>query len=159
MRKLLLLLSIFAATAAPAAAQGFPYDIFKPRTLKEVTSITTKAVRPDDTWFFATTLLESKMLVTFTGQSRPMLAARKEFVSSWAGVFGHPKDYADRYETEYLYKEGDDEYWLGTQTPVAKYFPKELKPGDKMTLYVISIGGYRTKDGVDCVILVEEYQK
>jgi hypothetical protein len=75
------------------------------------------------------------------------------------GVFGQPKDYADRYETEYLYKEGDDEYWLGTQTPVAKYFPAELKPGDKITLYVISIGGYRTKGGVDCVILVEEYQK
>src|SRR5436190_19413127 len=107
MRKLLLLVSILATSVAPAAAQGFPYDIFKPRTLKEVTTITTKAVRPDDTWFYATTLLESKMAVTFTGQSRPMLAARKEFISNWAGMFGRPKDYADRYETEYLYKEGD----------------------------------------------------
>ena len=90
-----------------------------------------------------------------------LLKSRQSCVvlSAAAGVFGHPKDYADRYETEYLYKEGADEYWLGTQTPVAKYFPKELKPGDKITLYVISIGGYRTKDGVDCVILVEEYQK
>jgi hypothetical protein len=159
MRNLLLLIFILAACAIPASAQGFPYDIFKPRTLKEVTATTTRAVRPDDTWFFATTLLESKMQVTFTGESRPMLPARKQFVSNWAGVFGQPKDYADRYETEYLYKEGDDEYWLATQTPVTKYFPKELKAGDKITLYVISIGGYRTKDGVDCVILVEEYQK
>lgn len=159
MRKLLFLFSILAASAASAVAQGFPYDIFKPRSLKEVTATTSKAVRPDDTWFFATTLLESKVQVTFTGDSRPMLPARKQFVSNWAGVFGHPKEYADRYETEYLYKEGDDEYWLGTQTPLTKYFPKELKPGDKITLYVISIGGYRTKGGVDCVILVEEYQK
>jgi len=159
MHRLLLLASILIASATNAASQGFPYDIFKPRTLKEVTTITTKAVRPDDTWFYATTLLESKMAVTFTGQSRPMLAARKEFISNWAGVFGQPKDYADRYETEYLYKEGDVEYWLGTQTPVAKYFPKELRSGDTMTLYVVSLGGYRTKDGVDCVILVEEYQK
>jgi hypothetical protein len=67
MRKLLLLVYILAASVAPAQAQGFPYDIFKARTLKEVTAITTKAVRPDDTWFFATTLLESKMQVTFTG--------------------------------------------------------------------------------------------
>jgi len=147
------------ASATNAASQDFPYDIFKPRTLKDVTTITTKAVRPDDTWFYATTLLESKMPVIFTGQSRPMLAARKEFVSNWAGVFGQPKEYAERYETEYLYKEGGVEYWLGTQTPVAKYFPKELKPGDTITLYVVSLGGYRTKGGVDCVILVEEYQK
>ena len=159
MRKLLLLLSIFTAAVTPTAAQGFPYDIFKPRTLKEVTTITTKAVRPDDTWFYATTLLESKMPVTFTGQSRRMLAVRKEFVSNWARLFGQQKEYADRYETEYLYKEGDVEYWLGTQTPVAKYFPKELKPGDTITLYVVSLGAYRTKDGFDCVILVEEYQK
>ena len=158
MRNLLLLVFILAACAVPAAPQSFPYDIFKPRTLKEVTAITAKAVRPYDTWFFATTLLESKMRVTFTGQSRPMLPARRQFVSNWAGVFGQPKEYADRYETEFLYKEGDDEYWLGTQTPVAKYFPKELKPGDTITLYVISIGGYRTKDGVECVLLVEEYQ-
>lgn len=159
MRNLLLLLFMVVLSAAPVAAQGFPYDVFKPRTLKELTAITTKSVRPDDTWFFATTLLESKMQVTFTGESRPMLPARKQFVSNWAGVFGQPKNYADRYETEYLYKEGDDEYWLGTQTPITKYFPKELKPGDKITLFVITTGGYRTKDGVDCVILVEEYQK
>jgi hypothetical protein len=159
MRKILFLIAILAGSAASAAAQGFPYDIFKPRPLKEVTATTTKSVRPDDSGFFATTLLESKMLVTFTGQSRPMLPARKQFLSNWAGLFNHPKEYAARYETEYLYKEGDDEYWLGTQTPVTKYFPKELKPGDKITLYVISIGGYRTKEGFDCVILVEEFQK
>jgi len=158
MRKLLII-AILLLTAAGAFAQGFPWDIFKPRTLKEVTAITTKAVRPDDTWFFATTLLESKMQVIFKGQSRPIIAARKDFISNWAGVFGQPKDYAARYETEYLYKEGDDEYWLPTQTPITKYFPKELKSGDKMTLYLISIGGYRTKESVDCVLLVEEYQK
>jgi hypothetical protein len=84
MRKILLVLSILVATAAPTVAQGFPWDIFKPRTLKEVTATTSKAVRPDDTSFFATTLLESKMQVTFTGESRPMLPARKQFVSNWA---------------------------------------------------------------------------
>ena len=155
----LLIIVIVACLATAAFAQGFPWDIFKARTLKEVTSITTKAVRPDDTMFLATTLLESKMEVTFTGQSRPIPKARKDFISAWAGTLGQPKDYATRYEKEYLYKEGDDEYWLATQTPITKYFDKELKPGDKMTLYLVSIGAYRTEKGIDCVLLVEEYQK
>jgi hypothetical protein len=158
MRKLLIIV-IVACVAGVALAQDFPWDIFKARTLKEVTSITTKAVRPDDTMFLATTLLESKVEVTFTGKSRPILAARKGFIFAWTGTFGLQKDYAAHYETEYLYKEGKDEYWLATQAPITKYFDKELKPGDKMTLYLISIGAYRTDLDIDCVLLVEEYQK
>ncbi|HKC63067.1 MAG TPA: hypothetical protein VKB86_05490 [Pyrinomonadaceae bacterium] len=159
MRKLLIIIAIIACTSSTALAQGFPWEIFKARTIKEVISITTKAVRPDDSMFLATNLLESKMEVTFTGQSRPILQSRKDFINMWAGIFGQPKGYADRYEREYLYKEGEDEYWLATQAPVAKYFDKELKPGDKMTLYLISIGAYRTEKSIDCMLLVEEYQK
>jgi len=158
MRKILIIAIVLWLSTA-ALAQGFPWDIFKPRTIKEVITTTTKAVRADDDMFLATNLLESKMQVTFTGQSRPILRYRKDFISVWAGVFGQPKDYAGRYEQEYLYKEGADEYWLATQTPITKYFDKELKAGDKMTLYLISIGAYRAEKSVDCVLLVEEYQK
>lgn len=126
-----------------ALAQGFPYEIFKPRTLKEVTNITTKAVRPDDSMFLATNLLESKMLVTFTGKSRPISQEHRTVISVWAGMLGHSKEYSDLYQQEYLYKEGDDEYWLPTEEPITKYFPKELKEGDQITLYLISIGANR----------------
>jgi hypothetical protein len=67
--------------------------------------------------------------------------------------------YAELYEREYLYKEGADEHWLATSKPITKYFEKELKPGDKMDLYLISIGAYRSKSEIDCVLLVEEFQK
>lgn len=154
----LLVTVVFACLSATVHAQGFPWEIFKERTIKEVINITRKAVRPDDTMFLATNELESKMLVTFTGQSRPILKARKNFILWWVGTFGHPKEYADLYEREFLYKEGDDEYWLATEIPITKYFDKELKPGDKMTLYLISIGAYRTEKDFDCVLLVEEYQ-
>jgi hypothetical protein len=158
MRKLLIF-ALLICSSVTTLAQGFPWEIFKARTLKEVISTTTKAMRPDDSMFLATNLLESKVEVTFTGKSRPILQSRKDFINTWAGVFGQPKDYASRYEQEYLYKEGEDEYWLATQTPVTKYFDKELKPGDKMTLYLISIGAYRSDKSIDCVLLVEEYQK
>ena len=163
----LLLLSIIAALPLTALAQGFPWEIFKARTIKEVISITTKAVRPDDSMFLATNQLESKAEVTFTGQSRPIIDDRKDFIFIWARMLQHPattngstsEQYAALFDREYLYKEGETEYWLATSRPITKYFDKELKPGDKMTLYLISIGAYRTKGGVDCVLLVEEYQK
>jgi hypothetical protein len=166
MRKLLLI-AIIAVAAPPAFGQGFPWEIFKPRTLKEVIDITTKAVRPDDSMFLATNQLESKVDVTYTGQSRPIIDARKDFIGIWAKMLEHPgttsgatiDHYTSLFDREYLYKVGDTEYWLATSKPITKYFDKELKPGDKMTLYLISIGAYRTKDGIDCVLLVEEYQK
>lgn len=153
------LMAFLICLGTTALAQGFPWEIFKPRTLKEVVSITTKAVRPDDSMFFATNQLESKVKVTYTGQSRAILQARKDFISKWVGIFSRPKKFAETYEREYLYKEGDDEHWLATQAPVTKYFEKELKPGDEMTVYLISIGAYRSKGDIDCVLLVEEFQK
>lgn len=153
-------IAIAGLLGATTLAQGFPWEIFKPRTLKEVISITTKAVRPDDSMFLANNQLESKVEVVFTGQSRPLIKARKTFITMWVGMLrADQKYYAELYEREYLYMEGADEYWLPTSRPITKYFEKELKPGDKMDLYLISIGAYRSKDDIDCVLLVEEFQK
>jgi len=110
--------------------------------------------------FLASNQLESKVEVVFTGQSRPIIKARKSFITMWVGTLrADQKGYDELYEREYLYKEGPEEYWLATSKPITKYFDKELKPGDKMDLYLISIGAYRSKDDIDCVLLVEEFQK
>jgi hypothetical protein len=155
-----LALTLIATACAATLLQGFPWEIFKPRTLKDVIAITTKAVRPDDSMFLAHDQLESKVEVIFTGQSRPISEARKTFIKTWVGMLrSDQKGYAELYEREYLYKEGSDEYWLATSKPITNYFEKELKPGDKMDLYLISIGAYRSKGEIDCVLLVEEFQK
>ena len=154
--------SLLAITICAAAtlAQGFPWEIFKPRTLQEVITSTTKAVRPDDSMFLAQNQFESKVEVVYTGQSRPIPKARKWFISTWFGMLrSEQKALADHYQLEYLYKEGTNEHWLPTSKPITKYFDKELKPGDKMDLYLISIGAYRAEDKIDCVLLVEEFQK
>jgi hypothetical protein len=158
--KVIQAITISALLGATALAQDFPWDIFKPRTLKEVISITTKAVRPDDSMFLAQSQRESKVEVVFTGKSRPITQARKTFIAMWFGMLrSEQKEMAELYEREYLYKEGEAEYWLPTQGPITKYFDKELKPGDKMYLYLISIGAYRSEGDIDCVLLVEEFQK
>lgn len=153
-------ITISTLLAVTTLAQSFPWEIFKPRTLREIISTTTKAVRPDDSGFLSQDQLESKVAVFFTGQSRPILEGRKNFIKMWFGMLrANQKDYGELYEREYLYREGTEEYWLATSKPITKYFEKELKPGDKMDLYLISIGAYRSKDGIDCVLLVEEFQK
>src|SRR5919205_147892 len=106
-------ITISALLGATALAQGFPWEIFKPRTLKEVVSITTKAVRPDDSMFLAQNQLESKVEVVFTGQSRPVPKSRQTFIGMWFGMLrSEQKEMAGLYDREYLYKEGDAEYWL-----------------------------------------------
>ena len=158
--KRLLSITLLSLVSGSTLLQGFPWEIFKPRTLKEVISRTTKAVRPDDSLFLAQDQLESKVEVVFTGESRPLTDGRKTLIHMWFGMLrGEQKQLATLYEREYLYKEGSEEYWLPTSKPITKYFDKELKPGDKMDLYLISIGAYRSKNEIDCVLLVEEFQK
>lgn len=153
-------ITISGLLAATTLAQGFPWEIFKPRTLQEVISMTTKHLRPNDSMFLAGNQLESKVEVLFTGQSRPIIEQRKLFIEVWFGILrADQKDYGELYEREYLYKEGSKEYWLATSKPITKYFDKELKPGDKMELYLISIGAYRSKGEIDYVLLVEEFKK
>lgn len=110
--------------------------------------------------FLAQNQLESKVQVVFTGKSRPISDSRKKFINMWFGTLrADQKGLAALYESEYLYKENDAEYWLPTSKPITKYFDKELKPGDRMDLYLISIGAYRSGGDIDCVLLVEEFQK
>lgn len=110
--------------------------------------------------FLAQNQLESKIQVVFTGKSRPISDSRKNFINMWFGMLrADQKGLADLYESEYLYKESEIEYWLPTSKPITKYFDKELKPGDRMDLYLISIGAYRRDSVIDCVLLVEEFQK
>ena len=156
-----LAITLTAVSIIATLNQGFPWEIFKPRTLPEVITFTTKALGPEDSGFMAQNQYESRVTVVYTGESRPIPKQRKWFISTWFGMLrAEQKALADHYQNEYLYKAGNDEYWLPTSTPITKYFEKELKPGDKMDLYLISIGAYRTTEKkTDCVLLVEEFQK
>jgi hypothetical protein len=140
------------------AAQGFPWNDFKPGTVKSMMEEEAKMVRPDESMFLSATHRQTRAEVTYTGKSRAISAGTRSFLLFWTRTLGYGKDYADLFDTEYLYKEGETDYWLPTQTPITKYFAKELKPNDKMVLFLIAAGAHRNKDSIDAVILVEEYQ-
>jgi hypothetical protein len=96
--------------------------------------------------------------VIFTGESRPMPAARNGFLKLWTGLLGRGDKYADLYQTEYRYTEKGKTYWLATEQQLTKRFERDLKPGDKVVLFLISAGAFRENGATDCVLLVEEYQ-
>jgi hypothetical protein len=59
---------------------------------------------------------------------------------------------------KYLFKECDKEYWIPFQKQVAAYFPKELKAGDRITLYLMAVGAVKTKDYWEFVFLTNEFK-
>lgn len=157
-------ITILAVSAANA--QGFPWNDFQRRTMDELVKINEKEsvddfkrLDPQNQLVMRANFLPSKVLLTYTGESREPAEVRRSFIRMWGEAIAKQKNYDALYEREYLFKEGKVEYWLPVQTPVTKYFAKELKPGDTVDLYLVRPGGVRANKVSDWIFLVEEFQK
>jgi hypothetical protein len=156
------LLLTFVLSCNLAQGQGFPWDDFKPRTLKEIVNMEAdvdQGQRKENTVVFHADILPSKVRVIYTGTSRPISQAKKELIRKWAKMMGNPESYAEHYEAEFLFTEDSVEYWLPVQKQVSSYFEKELKKGEPVDLYLVRAGGIRTAGKWDWMLLVEEFQK
>jgi len=166
MKKFALIFSFLLLTFSPARAQDFPWNDFERRTLQGLVKINAAEDAddlkryPDKGQFvFRGKIMPSVVRLTYTGQLRWISGERRKFIELWAGAYSQTQDYAAMFETEFLFKEEAQEYWLPVQSQVAKYFDKELKKGDAVDLYMIRPGGLRKKDKLDWIFLVEEFQK
>lgn len=123
----------------------------------------------------------SKTVVTYTGKHRPVGEYKKYFIRVWVETRNVPASNADVLAEEYLFKEGDREYWLPVHKQLVPFFEKELKPGDEITAFFFFLGGYNEKtliekdaskdkkakekasagveDGTDWVFALEEFRK
>src|SRR2546427_2637014 len=143
---------LFSGAVLKLQAQGFPWNEFERRTLKELVTINEKEDVEDqkrlpneNRMIVRGKILSSVIRLSYTGKSRTLSPERKKFIELWAGsYFSQTPGYADHYESEFLFKEGNDEYWLPVQKQVASYFPKELKKGDTVDVYLIRPGGLST---------------
>ena len=77
--------------------------------------------------FLSTDPLSSYTEVTYTGESRPISKATKSFLYFWTGTLNYGQDYAALYQTEYLYKDGDKQYWLPTRAGRHQIFRKRAE--------------------------------
>ena len=146
------------------------WDAYEPRTIKEITTtIAEKSLKAPDvvrtdakknpSIVLSYNSYQSRVKMVYTNESRKVSPQRREVIDFWLGTLGKPKELLDLFENEYLFIENKVEYWLPVQRTVATYFPKELKKGDLVTLYVAWLGGRYEPKGFDHVFLVNEFEK
>jgi hypothetical protein len=105
--------------------------------------------------------LLSVVRVKYTGKSRPISSTKMDaFTKYWLPLFARESaSYADLYENDFLFSEGETEYWLPVQKKVSSYFPKELTVGDEIDVYLVRAGGVCEKRKCDWLFLVEEFRR
>lgn len=166
--KLILALFVLAFCAATVRAQDeFPYDVYKPRTVSEMVALNADGKNADVVYgktdapqmVLYADFLHSQTRVKFANKSRPISAARRELLKFWQTTFKMDEKILNLYENEYLFKECESEHWIPVQKQVAAYFPKELKEGDMISLFLMRGGGRKVGSGWDWVFLVNEFKK
>ena len=154
-----------ALTLALFLCSGFAkgqdtWDRYKTRTLGEIVQqhSNTETLKGSDA-FFTGDEFPSQVRVTYTGSSRKMSPARLEHITRWIKTTGRSPEIGKVFQTELLFLEGSVEYWLPVQSQVIPFFAKELKKGDRVTLYTIWIGGYKCAGKWDWIFLVNEFEE
>lgn len=164
---LILLLTIFfSLTASSVAAQSFPYEEYTSRTLSELTELNAGAVtelKGEKQMLVSSNPLYSRIRLKYVGASRPISADRMAMLKIWNESLGLKSNGKDIdltaiLEKEFLFTECGREYWLPVQKQVSAFFPKELKEGQMVTLYLMVAGGYKFTDKWDYVFVVSEFQ-
>jgi hypothetical protein len=102
----------------------------------------------------------SRIRVVYEGTSRPLSQNRKDVVREWARRFaGAPEFYTQPYETEVLFSENGENYWLAVRKEFLPRFEQELKKTEAVDLFVIKLGNVRTGEKWEPVLLVEKFAK
>lgn len=144
------------------SAQDFPYQEYKSRTLAELVEMDLDVTQRDykqKQLLIHAAPYYSAIRLKYTGSSRPVSKDKKNLFKLWQGSVGYDPEILTLLENEYLFKECDKEYWIPVQKQVAAYFPKEMKAGDMITLYLMAVGGLKVTEKWEFVYLVNEYQK
>jgi hypothetical protein len=105
-------------------------------------------------------LFPSRVRVIYKGSARSLPKSKKDVLHGWAQRYaGAPEHYTVPYGTELLFSEDGREYWLPVNKGLLPQFKSELKKDESLDLYVIRLGGIRTKGKWDWVLLVEKFAR
>ncbi len=96
--------------------------------------------------------------VTYLGKIRDIPKEKLDFLHKYlTKTIGHP-DWTKLFKREIQVREGDHTYWLPIQESVLGFFPKEVKKGDVVHLYIIWAGAVRINGKMVWVFLVNEFK-
>jgi hypothetical protein len=108
-------------------------------------------------------LLPSRVKVLYEGTTRPLNKMKKDIIQSWAHQFaGMVESYTVPYQTEMLFTENGENYWLAVRTESLPKFEQELNKGDAVELFIIKMGNLKlaeTDNKLEPVLLVERFAK
>jgi len=95
--------------------------------------------------------------VVYRGDSRPLSPLRVDIVKHWGLAFRKDSTIVKDFHREYLFQEGKNLLWLPVQDTVASFFPRELHPGQGVTLYVVWFGAYYAGEDISWAFIVNEF--
>ena len=161
----MLLLPLIAAGLAYSQGEKKPRTVedYRPRTLQELSTMLPDNFRKalDKSADGQVTrivvhgeLFPSRVKVVYGDVTRPLLDLKDTVIAQWANGFaGAPEFYTRSYQTEMLFTEGAESYWLAVRKDVLN---REWKKGQTVELCVIKMGNVRVGDKLEPVLLVEQ---
>lgn len=142
------------------------WDRYQPRTLRDIIKLTDgflEGVQERPALYLENSpeyQYPSRIHVIYTGEFREISDEHQLLLDFWADPFGSRKEFADLFEHEALFIEGDTEYWIPVQEPLIPYMENELEVNKKAIIYVIWIGASMksTVDKAERVFLLNEFR-
>ena len=163
----IVLLSMTAVTLTYGQGDKKPRTIadYQPRTLRELAALLPETFRTalaergaagnkDLSHIVHGELFPSRVKVVYSGKKRTLLESKREVVTAWANRFaGMPEFYTAPYQTELLFTDGDQSYWLAVRKEL---LVQDWKQGDAFELCAIKLGNVQIGDELEPVLLVEQ---
>jgi hypothetical protein len=146
-------------------AQGFPYDDFLPRTLREIVASNVESQKDIKQHATKTQIiidadpLPSVVRVTYSGKARPIPGQRRNYLKLWISAMGKKPEFIDLYDQEMLIKEDSTDYWLPVQKQLIPHFREEISDGQAVDLYLLRLGGQLVGPEWDWMFIIEEFRK
>ena len=164
--RLCLLILLLSTTLTYGQGEKKPRTIadYQPRTLQELTTLLPETFRTalaergvqgnkDMKQIVHGQLFPSRVKVVYSGTKRSLLEDKRNVIVSWANQFaGMPEFYTVPYQTELLFTEGAENYWLAVHKDL---LAEDWKKGEALDLCVIKLGNVRIGDEFQPVLLVE----
>lgn len=163
------LLLALEATSSPAQSG---WDRYKPGTLAAVIAVGDStirgAIRETQLASHAGTANKSQHFlgddfptvasVVYEGESRPINPIRRRLIADWGRTYRRDSSIVADFHREYLFRENGKLLWIPVQDTVASFFPKELRRGRRVSLFVMLLGGYYDAGEITWAFIVNEFR-
>lgn len=163
MRKFLPLIFVLAVCLFSTTftfGQGFPYHLYDPRTMAELVEKNSgvKKVEGSKNIMISANPFYSAVRLEYAGKSRVLSKEKVSLFKIWQESLQVDSRLLSILDKEFLFRECGKEYWIPVQKPAANDFPEDFKDGDKITLYLMMVGGIEDKGNWDWVFFTNSFK-